>query len=122
MHHADGNRHGQHGDKHIAQRRQAHEDKAGNKRCPTNAIVEPPAHKRPDNHGHKREGRHADARHGLGAAKALDVEREGREAHDVVCEDAQVHQDDKNQLARPQLGLALALGGSRCCFCQKDPS
>jgi hypothetical protein len=41
----------------------------------------------------------------LGPAQTLDEERERREAHDVIREDAEIHEDDKDKILRPQLRL-----------------
>lgn len=113
--HAEGDTHRKDRHEHIAQRRGAQEEQAYHERHFTNTVIEPPAYKRPDDYGYKGKGCRADACDRLAATQALDIEREGGEAHDVVGEDAEVHQNDEHQVARPKLGGRFA--GVRSLFC-----
>ena len=92
MKHAEGDTHRKDRHEHITQRRGAQEEQAYHKRHFANAVIKPPAHKRPDDYRYKGKGCRADARNGLAATQALDIEREGGEAHDVVGENAEIYQ------------------------------
>lgn len=116
MDHAERYRQRERRHEHIAQRCQAEKQKADNEGSASDAVVEPPAHERTDDDSDEREDRGTDAGNRLGPAQALNEERERRKAHDVVREDAEIHEDDKDKVLRPQLRLRAL----RCiCLCHR---
>ena len=117
MKHTKGDAHRKGRRKHIAQRRGAQEGQAHHKRHFANAVIESPAYKRPDDHSYKGKGCRADACDGPAATQALDKEREGGEAHDVVGEDAEVHTRMMSTRSRAQ---SLAAGLPACAACSVD--
>jgi hypothetical protein len=102
--HAKHDRYREHGDEGVPEGREAHEQQPDDECGAANAVVQPPAHGGPHNDSYKREERGAGAGHGLGPPEALDEEREGGEAHDVVGEHAQVHEDDEDEVLVPEPG------------------
>ena len=86
------------------------QDQSHHENCAARAIVEPP-HERTHDDGDEAEEGSAHAGKGLGATQALYEERERREAHDVVREHAEVHEDDEHEVTRPQLALRPGRSG-----------
>ena len=79
-------------------------------------LLDAPADEWTDDDSNEREDGCADAGNCLGPAQALDEERERREAHDVVREDAEIHKDDEDKVFCPQLWLRAL----RCiCLCHR---
>ena len=100
--HAQGDGQGHHRHEHVSERGEAHEHEPDHEGDPADSVVEPPAHEGSHDDRDEREDRGADARNGLRATEALDEEREGGEAHDVVRKHAEVHEDDEDEVAGPE--------------------